>query len=200
MAETAGLVLGIFSQVDTTVDRLSTRIKHHKENRQKVLSITELFRENAGTYEGCIQAMRENPDPSDPNLRQLRITHVENIKKRAIDTLRTLTNLENKYFRDEQEASFFRRQWTKGRGFLRANKIHSILCEAEIAAKDVKKVLNDLRRELTIERRIDDLPQESTGPGQSVPDTVIVENPDRSVLNFGNINSLNVQHQGQRDV
>ncbi len=200
MVEPAGLVLGIFSQLDTTVDRLRTRIKHQKQNKQKILSITQLFRENAETYEGCRQAMMENPDPSGSNLHQLRITHIENIKNLAIDTLQTLKDLEKEYFRDEQGVSFSKRQRTKIRCFVRANKIHSTLCVAETAARDVQKVLNDLRSELTIERRIDAMPRESTGPGQSVPATVIVENPNQSVLNFGTINGLNVQHQGPRDV
>ncbi len=190
MVEPAGIVLAVFSQVDTTVNTLSTRISHHQENRNRVLSITELFRENARTYEGCIQAMMENPDPSDSNLRQLRTTHVENIKKLAINTLRTLTNLENKYFRDEQGARFFRLQWTKLLRFIRANKIHSTLCKAEADAKDVKKVLDHLRSELTIERRIDAMPRGSTGPSQSVPAPVVVENADHAVLNFGTINNF----------
>ncbi len=201
MAEPAGIVLAVFSQVDTTVNRLSTRIRHHQENRQKVLSITELLCENAKTYEGCRQAMMKNPDPSDSNLRQLRTTHIENIRKLAIDTLRTLTNLENKYFRDEQGTRFSRRQWTKLRCFIRANKIHSTLCKAEADAKDVKKILDDLRSELTIEKRIDAMPRGSTGPSQSAPAPVAVENADHVVLNFGTyINHFTCSTQKKSDV
>ncbi len=81
--------------------------------------------------------------------------------------------------------------------FIRANKIHSTLCKAETDAKDVKKVLDDLRSELTLERRIDAIPRGSPGPSQSAPAPVVVENADHAVLNFGTINHFTCSTQNK---